>query len=336
MKKLKISLLIVALALFIGAGYAYAADLSWTADTTIDLSSPDVNLTVVSGSKATSLVVGTGSINIIIPNGNSFTVTSASRDLTVSGVTTADVAQSCSAAFLKTVTVYGGTGGETITLSAYSSECTPDSSGGGGGGGGGGSTKPKTPAIPAVPATPAVPGVAPATPATPAVPASAYNFGTAVLKNGSQGAAVMELQRFLNQVLKLGLVIDGKLGPKTIAVIKQWQTDNGLVADGLIGPATKAMMNASVSATPAAPATPAVPASTYNFGTAVLKNGSRGEAVKELQRFLNAKLNLGLVIDGALGPKTIAVIKKWQKDNGLVADGLIGPATKAKMNASAQ
>jgi hypothetical protein len=70
----------------------------------------------------------------------------------------------------------------------------------------------------------------------------------------------------------------------------------------------------------------------YNFGTVTLRSGSTGEAVKELQRFLNAKLNLGLVIDGKLGPKTIAVIKQWQKDNGLVADGLIGPKTKARMN----
>jgi hypothetical protein len=69
-----------------------------------------------------------------------------------------------------------------------------------------------------------------------------------------------------------------------------------------------------------------------NFGTVTLKNGSKGEAVKELQRFLNAKLNLGLVIDGKLGPKTIAVIKKWQKDNGLLDDGLVGPKTKALMN----
>jgi len=76
--------------------------------------------------------------------------------------------------------------------------------------------------------------------------------------------------------------------------------------------------------------------SAYNFGTTVLKNGSQGEAVKELQKFLNATLNLGLAVDGALGPKTIAVIKQWQANNGLVADGLIGPATKAKMNASVQ
>ena len=43
-------------------------------------------------------------------------------------------------------------------------------------------------------------------------------------------------------------------------------------------------------------------------------------------------MKLGLVVDGKLGPKTILVIKKWQKANGLVADGLIGPKTKAKIN----
>jgi hypothetical protein len=75
---------------------------------------------------------------------------------------------------------------------------------------------------------------------------------------------------------------------------------------------------------------------TYNLGTATLGNGSSGDAVMELQRFLNAKLNLGLVVDGKLGPKTIAVIKTWQADNGLVADGLVGPKTKAKMNVEAE
>jgi len=78
------------------------------------------------------------------------------------------------------------------------------------------------------------------------------------------------------------------------------------------------------------------PSYAYNFGNAILKNGSKGEAVKELQKFLNQILNLGLVVDGHLGPKTIAVIKQWQKDNGLVSDGLVGPKTKAQMNASVQ
>jgi len=67
----------------------------------------------------------------------------------------------------------------------------------------------------------------------------------------------------------------------------------------------------------------------YNLGTTTLKNGSRGEAAKELQRFLNDKLDLNLSLDGVIGPKTIAVMKQWQSKNGLVADGLIGPKTKA-------
>ena len=101
----------------------------------------------------------------------------------------------------------------------------------------------------------------------------------------------------------------------------------------------------TVPATPAVHAVAATPSSsssgssikkTYNFGTVTLKTGSKGEAVMELQRFLNAKLNLGLVIDGKLGPKTIVVIKQWQKDNGLVSDGLVGNKTKVKMNLMVQ
>lgn len=74
----------------------------------------------------------------------------------------------------------------------------------------------------------------------------------------------------------------------------------------------------------------------YNFGSVILKSGSRGAAVMELQRFLNAKLGLSLTIDGKLGPKTIAIIKRWQKDHGLAADGVIGAKTKARMNAEAE
>ena len=240
------------------------------------------------------------------------------------------------------VSAVNSTGDESAATTAVSLE--PSVVGSGGGGGASGAVAGSTPVI------------TPATPATPATPLSnanssalntpsrvSYDLGTTTLKNGSRGEAVKELQRFLNTKLNLGLAIDGSLGPKTIAVIKKWQKDNGLVADGLIGAKTKAMMNAQAAGTPATPATPASSASpnalatpsrtSYDLGTTTLKNGSRGEAVKELQRFLNTKLNLGLAIDGSLGPKTIAVIKKWQKDNGLVADGLIGAKTKAMMNA---
>lgn len=73
----------------------------------------------------------------------------------------------------------------------------------------------------------------------------------------------------------------------------------------------------------------------YNFGTVTLRRGSTGLAVVELQKFLNDKEGLGLVLDGKLGPKTIEVIRKWQSAHGLVVDGLVGPKTKIQMNAEA-
>ena len=56
----------------------------------------------------------------------------------------------------------------------------------------------------------------------------------------------------------------------------------------------------------------------------MLKNGSTGAEVKELQEFL------GLSADGVFGKGTEAAVKKWQTANGLTADGIVGPATWAK------
>jgi peptidoglycan hydrolase-like protein with peptidoglycan-binding domain len=53
----------------------------------------------------------------------------------------------------------------------------------------------------------------------------------------------------------------------------------------------------------------------------ILKKGSKGNDVKELQRFL------GIKDDGNFGPGTEAAVKKWQAANGLTADGIVGPAT---------
>lgn len=49
---------------------------------------------------------------------------------------------------------------------------------------------------------------------------------------------VKAIQRRLNITLGTNLAVDGMLGPKTDAVIKQLQTKLGVVADGMIGPNT--------------------------------------------------------------------------------------------------
>jgi peptidoglycan hydrolase-like protein with peptidoglycan-binding domain len=166
---------------------------------------------------------------------------------------------------------------------------------------------------------------------TVSAPAStSYNFGTTTLKQGSTGPAVVELQKFLNVKLNADLVVDGTMNLQTVAALKTWQSANGLVADGVAGPKTKEIMNGQTP-TYIPPTSYPANTTTYNFGTTTLKQGSTGPAVKELQRFLNNNLNLGLVLDGKLGPKTIAVIKIWQANHGLVADGLVGPKTKTMM-----
>jgi len=53
----------------------------------------------------------------------------------------------------------------------------------------------------------------------------------------------------------------------------------------------------------------------------LLKKGTRGNEVKELQEFL------GIGADGIFGPGTEAAVKKWQAANGLIVDGIVGPAT---------
>ncbi|MFA5932153.1 MAG: peptidoglycan-binding domain-containing protein [Candidatus Paceibacterota bacterium] len=70
----------------------------------------------------------------------------------------------------------------------------------------------------------------------------------------------------------------------------------------------------------------------YNFGTLILKRGSSGIAVTELQRFLNDKESFSLVLDGKFGPKTQTAVIQFQQQNGLKPDGIAGPKTKAKMN----
>ena len=53
----------------------------------------------------------------------------------------------------------------------------------------------------------------------------------------------------------------------------------------------------------------------------LLKIGSRGQQVKDLQEFLGADA------DGIFGKGTEAAVKVWQAANGLSADGLVGPDT---------
>jgi N-acetylmuramoyl-L-alanine amidase len=64
----------------------------------------------------------------------------------------------------------------------------------------------------------------------------------------------------------------------------------------------------------------------------ILKRGSKGAAVVELQHSLNRTEKYGLVEDGSFGPATESAIKKFQKKYKLVVDGIAGPKTWKKID----
>lgn len=58
----------------------------------------------------------------------------------------------------------------------------------------------------------------------------------------------------------------------------------------------------------------------------LVKIGSRGNAVMEVQKLLDLELK-----DGIFGPRTYAAVQHFQSAHGLVTDGIVGPATWAKL-----
>src|SRR6185312_13863874 len=62
----------------------------------------------------------------------------------------------------------------------------------------------------------------------------------------------------------------------------------------------------------------AAPASAH---AGVLKEGSRGPAVAELQR------KLDLPVDGVFGPQTVHAVRRFQRRARLAVDGVVGPQT---------
>ena len=63
----------------------------------------------------------------------------------------------------------------------------------------------------------------------------------------------------------------------------------------------------------------------------MVRQGSIGDPVKQLQTMLNFLGGSPLVVDGIFGPKTRARVVQFQLQAGLVQDGIVGPLTASAL-----
>lgn len=135
-----------------------------------------------------------------------------------------------------------------------------------------------------------------------------------VLKAGSKGQAVKDLQSRLNALIHAGLTVDGDFGPATEGAVKLFQRDRGLTPDGIVGPKTKAEL-----------AKPARPPAWYKRLLRESKPMLVGDDVRVVQRKVRA------TPDGKFGPVTAQKVRGYQAAHGLAADGVVGPKTAQRM-----
>ncbi|MFF0174173.1 peptidoglycan-binding domain-containing protein [Micromonospora profundi] len=181
-----------------------------------------------------------------------------------------------------------------------------------------------------------------------AAPTVALKLGERVLRKGSTGGDVRELQTLANTLgAKPPLAVDGDFGSRTEAWVRDFQKAKKLTVDGLVGPKTVAALRAANKpepakpstppkpSTPAKPATPAKPQSKppaqprRTPGSRTLRRDATGDDVGFVQRFIGER-QCGKA-DGKFGARTEAGVRWYQKMQGLAADGVVGPRTWRKM-----
>ena len=130
-----------------------------------------------------------------------------------------------------------------------------------------------------------------------------------LLRPGSKGEDVKQLQKKLNQFGFPAGQVDGKYGSQTETAVRQFQNRVGLAVDGIFGPDTRKALDKYNP--------PGYPG--------LLREGSKGDNVKLVQKAVGVKA------DGIFGPDTKEAVKKFQRKNGLASDGLVGPKTWGKL-----
>ena len=113
--------------------------------------------------------------------------------------------------------------------------------------------------------------------------------------------------------------VDGVAGPGTRAAVRALQARRGLAVDGIAGPRTRRALGRR---------------GRPRLGSRALSAPARGWDVAALQFLLARHGFPSGPVDGGLGARTDAALRRFQAWAGLGADGVAGPATLAALRRS--
>lgn len=167
-------------------------------------------------------------------------------------------------------------------------------------------------------------GITPACTAEDAAPLAALLGGTEVLRRGTSGPAVYELQGFLGLRGYDPGPLDGSFSNSTYQAVRLFQQRRGLVVDGAVGAQTRAAILAIARQTGFASLTAAT--------DDVFVQGRRGPDVRELKRWLRADgYDPGSTTNRYDAATEGAVRSFQQATERLPASGQADPATRVAL-----
>ncbi len=158
-----------------------------------------------------------------------------------------------------------------------------------------------------------------------------YNAGYPVLRVGSVGSDVSDLQTRLTELGYYTGAVDGSYGLSTQTAVMEFQTRHGLTADGVAGRQTQDALYAYG----AQPKYVTVDSAQQSDSYPLLKQGAAGVEVRKLQGRLAELGYYAGGVDGIYGETTVTAVKAFQRNNGLSGDGQAGEQTQKRLYSSA-
>ncbi|RMG05536.1 MAG: peptidoglycan-binding protein [Cyanobacteria bacterium J055] len=149
-------------------------------------------------------------------------------------------------------------------------------------------------------------------------------FDRPVLRVGSQGEDVSQLQGILKLLGFYSGMVNGVYDNLTAQAVTQFQQAAGLKPDGVVGLDTwNLLLPSAVEPTPPPPSPCNCSPGVSSGDLPVLQFGMRGTAVVALQRRLQAQGFFSGIVDGIFGSETENAVRSAQLSYNLTANGVV-------------